>query len=310
MELNRCQFELLAHVEEGGKKEYSWRDLADARGISGSLVSRELETLVCGGFLQREKDLLAVTEEGREALEPYRVHRAVIFAAGFGSRMAPVTLDTPKPLVKIGGVRMIDRLLDALTARGITDITVVRGYKKEQFDALLEKYPFLNLVDNDRYETENNISSALAAGEKVDNCYICAGDLLLLNPALIKKYHYRSNYLASYALETDDWCFDFDRGFAANYRKGGTCCFNQYEIAYWNAEDSARLREDWRRAYRQKDGASLFWEFIPLVLYKENYQVEIRPCSRTDIVEIDNFYELAQIDPAYLEYGASGKCTP
>ena len=141
MELNRCQFELLAHVEEGGKKEYSWRDLADARGISGSLVSRELETLVCGGFLQREKDLLAVTEEGREALEPYRVRRAVIFAAGFGSRMAPVTLDTPKPLVKIGGVRMIDRLLDALTARGITDITVVRGYKKEQF-----RLPFLTGV--------------------------------------------------------------------------------------------------------------------------------------------------------------------
>ena len=58
----------------------------------------------------------------------------------------------------------------------------------------------MNFVDNDNYETENNISSALLAGDKVDNCYICAGDLLLSNPSVIKKYCYISNYLASYAL--------------------------------------------------------------------------------------------------------------
>lgn len=302
MKLNRCQFEILSYIEENGKKEYQWRELTDSLGISGSAVMRELDFLESNELLLKSGSDLEITEAGLKVLEPFRVQRAVIFAAGFGSRMAPVTLDTPKPLVKINGVRIIDRLIDALIAREITDITIVRGYLKEKFDVLLEKYPFLNLVDNDKYETENNISSALAAGEKVDRCYICAGDLLLSNPSVIKKYHYRSNYLASYALETDDWCFDFQNGFAQNYRKGGNQCFNQYEIAYWDKMDSARMREDWKKAYDTENGHELFWEFIPLVLYKENYQVEIRQCNKSDIMEIDNFYELEEIDPIYKNY--------
>ena len=39
----------------------------------------------------------------------YKVERAIIMAAGLGSRMQPVTLETPKPLVKVNGVRMIDQ---------------------------------------------------------------------------------------------------------------------------------------------------------------------------------------------------------
>lgn len=305
MELNRYQFEILSFVEEYGKKEYPWREIMDTLKISGSAVMKERSFLSSNGYITKNGEELEITEKGLEALEPYRVKRAVIFAAGFGLRMIPVTLDVPKPLVEVNGIRIIDRLIDALVAKDITDITVVRGYLKEKFDVLLTKYPFLNFVDNDSYETENNISSALLAGEKVDNCYICAGDLLVSNPAVIKKYHYRSNYLASFALETDDWCFDFNKGFAENYRKGGTYCFNQYEIAYWNAEDSKKLREDWATEYEKEDGKDLFWEFIPLVRCKEKYEVEIRECSKADIMEIDNFYELCEIDTSYKNY--SGK---
>ncbi len=300
--INRYQFEVLAYIEKYKKDVYKTRRLSDALNISGSSVENAVKELSESGYIEAHDNVLNITEAGLSALEPYRVKRAVIFAAGFGSRMVPVTLDVPKPMVKVDGVRIIDRLIDALLLADIKDITVVRGYLKDKFDELLEKYPFLKFIDNDKYETENNISSALIAGESVDNCYICAGDLLISNPDVIRKYNYRSNYLASYAIETDDWCFDFVNGFAQNYRKGGTYCFNQYEIAYWNSEDSAKLREDWKRAYKLKDGYDLFWEFIPLVLYKENYQVEIRPCDKDDIMEIDNFYELVDVDPSYKDY--------
>ena len=56
----------------------------------------------------------SITDAGREALEPYRVKRAVFLAAGFGYRLVPVTLNTPKPLVRVKGTRMIDTLLDAV----------------------------------------------------------------------------------------------------------------------------------------------------------------------------------------------------
>ena len=299
--LDRYSFEILAYVEAEGNRAYPWRELVDQLAISGSRVTETRRALLEAGLLEGEGDRLSVTPAGLLALEPYRVRRAVIFAAGFGSRMAPVTLHTPKPLVKVGGIRIIDRLLDALLAKGIDDIVIVRGYLKERFDELLEKYPMLTFVDNDRYDRENNISSALAAGQMIDGCYICAGDLLVTNPRIIRKYHYCSNYLASYAMETDDWCFDFRKGLAENYRKGGTNCFNQYEITYWTPEDCEKLRRDWASAYRTEGGKDLFWEFIPLVLNRDRYQVEIRQCRKEDIMEIDNFYELAELDPSYRE---------
>lgn len=302
MQLTEICFALLSYIEEHGIKEYTIRELSDNLNISGLTAEKAYYKLSGEGFLNISERDTEISETGLEALEPYKVERAVIFAAGFGSRLVPVTCDTPKPMVKVNGVRIIDRLIDALTSKGITDITVVRGYLKEKFDVLLEKYPFICFRDNGKYETENNISSAIIAGEKIENCYICAGDLLISNPDIIKKYHYSSNYLASYALETDDWCFDFNKGYAENYRKGGTFCFNQYEIAYWNKEDSAKLREDFKRAYLEEGGKDLFWEFVPLVRFKEKYKVKIRQCLKTDIMEIDNFSELVQVDPSYKNY--------
>ena len=89
-----------------------------------------------------------ITPEGREALEPYRVKRALFMAAGFGSRLVPITLNTPKPLVRVHGVRMIDTLLDAVLAAGITEIYVIRGYLSEQFDQLFYKYPMIKFIEN------------------------------------------------------------------------------------------------------------------------------------------------------------------
>ena len=71
----------------------------------------------------------------------HTVKRALIMAAGKGERLNPVTLDTPKPLVKVNGVRMIETSIEALKTNGINDIYIVTGYKSEQFDVLKEKYP-------------------------------------------------------------------------------------------------------------------------------------------------------------------------
>ena len=56
----------------------------------------------------------------------YKVKRAIIMAAGIGKRMQPVTLETPKPLVKVNGVRMIDTVIQGLLENGISEIYVQR----------------------------------------------------------------------------------------------------------------------------------------------------------------------------------------
>ncbi len=300
MKLSRYQFEVLAYLEQSGEQVYAMRTLSDTLKISASAIGSSLDALAAEGLIRRKGETLAITQDGMAALEPYRVKRAVILAAGFGSRMMPATADRPKPMVTVNGVRIIETLLDALNGVGITDITLVRGYKKERFDQLLPKYPFLKLVDNDIYDSTNNISSVMAVLDRIDSCYLCEADLYITNPRVITKYQYASNILGSYSLETDDWSFRQTDGHITQYQKGNTFCYNYYGISYWTPEDSAKLRRDFRQVYEQEPGGrDYFWEFIPLVLRKEDYSVEIRPCEKSDIMEIDNYFELAQLDPSY-----------
>lgn len=300
MDLSRYEFEVLAYVEGAERAANQVREISDALCISGTACSQTLKKLLGEGMIAEHEDRLQITEAGRLALAPYQVHRAVIMAAGFGSRMMPATADRPKPLVSVNGKRIVETLIEALVAVGIQDITIVRGYKKERFDELLPKYPFLRLIDNDEYNVTNNISSAMAALKYIDHCYLCEADLYITNPKVITKYQYCSNILGSYALETDDWCFELANGHITNYRKGGAYCYNYYGISFWTEEDSRRLRTDFEQTYKDVEGGKdLFWEFIPLVLKHDDYQVEIRQCQKSDIMEIDNYYELAQLDPSY-----------
>ena len=156
-------------------------------------------------------------------MEQYKVQRAVIVAAGFGTRLRPITINTPKPLIRVHGKRMIDGTLDALTEVGIKEIYIVRGYLKEQFDQLLYKYPMVKFIDNPEYDKANNIASAVAVGELLKNTYIIEGDLTLHNKKLIKRYQYQSNYCAIPVDKTDDWCLYQKDGYIAMavFRKPG-----------------------------------------------------------------------------------------
>lgn len=298
--LSRYQFEILTFVEKRGSFAFRQRILSDALCISGNQIAQDLEKLVGDGFLEMDGDVLRITDKGVDALEPYRVKNAVILAAGFGQRMLPATADRPKPMVTINGQRIIDTLLDALIAVGIKDICIVRGYKKEKFDEILEKYPFVTLIDNDDYDNTNNISSAMLLLDKLNGCYLCEADLFISNPDVITKYQYYSNILGSWSLETDDWSFKMKNGYIDEYQKGNTYCWNYYGISYWTPEDCRKLKRDFTKCWNELEGGKdYFWEFIPLVLFKDEYQVEIRQCQKSDIIEIDNYYELQLLDPSY-----------
>ena len=178
--LSRKQFDLLAALAET-KPALSRRDLEKT---AGSVI----EELAEAGYV---KDF-TVTKAGLAALEPYEVKRAVFIAAGFGTRLAPITFNTPKPLVRVHGIRIIDRLIDACLESGISEIYIVRGYLAELFDQLLYKYPMIKFLENPVYNEANNISSSMVARSVLANAYVFEADLLLLNPKIIKKYHYRS----------------------------------------------------------------------------------------------------------------------
>lgn len=98
--------------------------------------------------------------------------------------MVPITLNTPKPLVRVKGKRIIDSLLDAITAANIEEIYIIRGYLSEQFDQLLYKYPNIKFIENPAYNEANNISSAMCARYLLQNSYLCEADRFPITPSL------------------------------------------------------------------------------------------------------------------------------
>ena len=242
-----------------------------------------------------------ITGKGLEKLEPYRVKRAIFMAAGFGSRMMPITLNTPKPLVRVHGTRIIDTLLDACVRAEIEEIYIIRGYLSEQFDVLKNKYSQIRFIENPEYNTANNVVSILRVHDKLSSAYVLEADIYLKNPDLIKKYQYDSNFLGIPVKRTDDWCFSTKDGYIDNRSHGGEGdnLYLAIGISYWTEEDGKKLSENVKTVCETPGGRDKLWGYIPLDAYKNDYKVSIRTCKPEDVVEIDSFEELQEVDPAY-----------
>ncbi len=298
MKLSRKEFEILVAMTEN--EHITQRFLAEKLDYSVGTINKTVKSLENEGLINNGN----ITEYGYMTLEDYRAKRAVFIAAGFGSRMVPVTLNTPKPLVRVNGTRIIDTLIDACLNAGIEEIYIVRGYLGDQFDQLLIKYPMIKFLDNPSYNESNNIGSALIAKDLMEQSYVFEADLLLSNKSIVKKYNYRSNVLGIYKDITDDWCLETDKDDCVIEEKiGGTDCYQMVGIYYFNSEDGKKLSSHIEKAYAMPGGKERYWETVPNQVYKGQYRIEVRPCLQEDIVEIDTFKELTEIDKSYLVQG-------
>jgi len=296
MELSRKQFDVLEAFATA-KDSLTQRQLEEITGHSLGTINRVVKELTELGYVVDGN----ITNSGVNALEPYRAKRAIFIAAGFGTRLVPITFNTPKPLVRVHGVRIIDRLIDACLEAGINEIIIVRGYLSELFDQLLYKYPMIKFLENPVYNEANNISSALVARYMLSNSYVFEADLLISNPKIIKKYHYTSDFLAIRKDRSDDWCFKVKDGVIVEEKVGGQGddIWQMVGISYWNDADGHKLSQDIQAVYQSPGGKERYWEQVPLVYKKEHYAVEVRECRDEDIVEIDTFKELKAIDKTY-----------
>lgn len=294
MELTRKQFDIL-EILVSAKTAVNQRDLEKRTKHSLGTINKTLKELTEFGYVENG----TITNEGVNALEPYRAKRAIFIAAGFGSRLVPITFNTPKPLVRVNGARIIDRLINACLEAGINEIYIVRGYLADQFDQLLYKYPMIKFLENPVYNEANNISSSMVARYMLSNAYVFEADLLISNPKIITKYHYTSDFLAIKKERSDDWCFEVVDGVITDEKVGGEDCWQMVGISYWGEDDGRRLSQDIPDVYAAPGGKERYWEQVPLVYKKDHYKVEVRECKDEDIVEIDTFCELKAIDKTY-----------
>lgn len=103
--------------------------------------------------------------------------KALILAAGFGSRLAPITDNIPKSLVPVNGKPILFKQIENLLENGITDITIISGYKADILEKeVLNAFPNVNIVESVDYATTNNMYSAYLGIKALGEC-----DFLMMN---------------------------------------------------------------------------------------------------------------------------------
>ena len=214
----------------------------------------------------------------------HKASRAVIMAAGRGERMHPLTEKIPKPLIRVGGKRMIDTVIEALHVNGIYEIYVVVGYLKEQFGQLEEEFPGVTLIENPYYDTCNNIASLYMAREHLEDCMILDGDQIIFEPSVLAPEFERSGYNAVWT---------------GCSRTGGKRGWQLYSISRWSAEDGARLRGHLELEFEVRGNRQIYWDDVAMFCHFDEYSLGIRPMGKSDCLEIDSLEELKAADPSY-----------
>lgn len=106
--------------------------------------------------------------------------KALILAAGFGSRLMPLTQDNPKCMVEYRGKKIIDYEINALRGAGVSEIAVVGGYLFEVLKSYVEsQFSIKNLYQNKNYDKTNMVQTMLCAREFLESCVKEKQDLII-----------------------------------------------------------------------------------------------------------------------------------
>ena len=264
------------------------RILSETTGHSLGVVNKSIKNLLKNEYLD---DDIRLTSKARKSIKKKAPKNAIILAAGFGMRMVPINLETPKPLLEINGETLIERTIKQLREVGIKNIYVVVGFLKERFEYLIDEYG-VELIVNEEYAVKNNLHSLALASDKISNTYIIPGDVWCdRNP-------FRKNELYSWYMVSD--LVDDESDVRVNRKmelvtvpdkKGGNAMIG---ISYLVGEQAEIVKQRINAHAKNKRYDGSFWEET---LYEKNRMiVSARVVHATDIIEINTYEQLRELD--------------
>ena len=264
------------------------RILAAQTGHSLGIVNRSIKELISEGYLDEE---IRPTEKALREAKEKAPKNAIILAAGFGMRMVPINTETPKGLLEIKGERLIECAIRQLHEVGITEIYVVVGFMKEQYEYLIDEYG-VDLIVAPDYASKNNLHSLKTAAAHLSNSYIIPCDIWC------EKNPYSRNELYSWYMVSD--LVDDDSTVRVNRKQelvvqkeqaGGNAMIG---ICYLLEAEAEIVRERLEELGRDSRYDGAFWE--ETLYQKDRMIVTARVVHAADAVEINTYEQLREID--------------
>ncbi len=264
------------------------RILAAQTGHSLGIVNRSIKELISEGYLDEE---IRPTEKALREAKEKAPKNAIILAAGFGMRMVPINTETPKGLLEIKGERLIECTIRQLHEVGITEIYIVVGFMKEQYEYLIDEYG-VDLIVAPDYTSKNNLHSLKTAADHLSNSYIIPCDIWC------EKNPYSRNELYSWYMVSD--LVDDDSTVRVNRKQelvvqkeqaGGNAMIG---ICYLLEAEAAIVRERLEELVRDSRYDGAFWE--ETLYRKDRMIVTARVVHAADAVEINTYEQLREID--------------
>lgn len=229
------------------------------------------------------------------------IRNAIIMAAGTSSRFVPLSSERPKGLLEVKGEVLIERQIRQLKEAGISDITIVVGYKAEQFSYLKKKFN-VSLVVNEDFSRYNNASSIIRVLDRLSNTYICSsdnyfpGNVFWGDPT-------ESYYSALYAKgATKEYCLSTDeKNFIIGVTIGGRDTWYMVGHVYFSDDFSRKFRELLKCDYEKETTRHGYWEDVYIKHINELPKMKMRCYQEHDIEEFDSLDELRIFDKSYLK---------
>ena len=285
--MNKQEADILNILAE--RPSMNQRALSEESGRSLGLINKALKQLREDGFLGEKNDL---TAKAKTLIRKNRPKRAVILAAGFGMRMVPINLTTPKAMLEVKGERLIERLIRQLREADVEDITVVAGFMVDEFEYLIDDFG-IKLVVNDEYAAKNNLHSMSLAAEPPGNLYIVPCDLWC------EENPFRKTEVTSWYMMADSE--DPESGFRVNrkeeiVRVSGESGQRMVGIAYILDKDWDILCERIRSMDRDNRYDGMFWEAALSEAGSDRMMIPARVVSNSKYVEINTYEQLRDLD--------------